>query len=286
VIGETIDRQYLIESVLSTGFSGTVYQAAELSTEGSVAIKFIKAPSDPGSKVLSGPDETAFRALTDLNYPGLMRVINYGLHKGTPYLVMVDSDGVPLTREVELAPLSMERAIHICHGVGQLLDILHQYGIAHGDLRPINVILTPTWDLPHISLTGFGSTPAQDLTVSDDADLFYIAPEQVQGNQADIRSDLYSLGAILHVLTTGNVPTSDSDQSGMSLSPSQLNSRIPSSLDDLILELVKDDAASRPANAGLVVNRLQQIGQNDLFPPDKPFSSDEPQVPGPPSWEL
>ena len=286
VIGETIDGRYLVESVLSNGPSGTVYQAIEPSSDEPVAIKFIESLAEPDLDTLPKDLEAEFRAIIALNDMGLVRVYGYGLHRGSPFLVSAFPDGVPLGREIELAPLAMERVVHISHEIGQMLFYLHDLGIVHGDLRPVNVILTPTRDLPYVKLAGFGSTWAQDLRERESKDLSYLAPEQIQGQQPDIGSDLYSLGGILYALSTGRLPSPTADMEAPSPTPSALNAMIPSSLEDLILELLDSNPESRPNNANLVVTRLQQIGQNDLFPPDEPISSDEPQLPGPPSWEL
>jgi serine/threonine protein kinase len=270
MIGETVGGKYRINTLIAKGFWGSVYQASEIKSGEYAVIKFIDSLADPSMKTIPDQLRAEFQTAAALNSFGLWIVYGYGLHKGVPYVVSAYPDGVVLSGETESAPLAMERVIHICHGIGQLLDTLHNHGIVHGDLRPANVILKPTWDFPHVSLTGFGSTPAQDLSECDEDELVYLAPEQISGKKPDVKTDLYSLGAILYVLATGIVPIRESSGEIGSSTPSQLNAWIPPSLDDLILALLDVDAASRPAKASSVVTRLEQIGQNDLSHPGRP----------------
>lgn len=275
MVGETIDRRYRIEALIEKGFWGSVYQASKIKSGEYVVIKFIDSLADPSMKALPNELRAEFQAAAAVNSFGLWIVYRYGLHKGLPYIISAFPDGVILSGETELAPLAMERVIHICHGIGELLDILHNHGIVHGDLRPANVILKPTWDLPHVSLTGYGSTPAQDLSECNEVGLVYLAPEQIGGQQPDVKTDLFSLGAILYVLATGEMPIRESSEENGSSTPSQLNAWIPSSLDDLILGLLDGIGASRPASAASVVTRLEQIGQNDLSHPGRPVPPGE-----------
>ncbi len=278
MIGETVDGRYLVEALLSSGSSGTVYLAAEISSDEPVAIKFIESLDEVDLGTLPKDLERKFGAITAMNSMGFVRVYGYGLYRGVPFLVSAYPDGMPLSNEIELAPLSMERVVHICYEIGQLLSELHEYGIIHGDLWPVNVILTPTRDLPYVKLAGFGSTWAQDLRERESEDLAYLAPEQIQGRQPDVRSDLYSLGGILYALSTGHLPSQVPDIFKTSPAPSQLNPKIPSSMEKLILELLDTNPDIRPRDAELVVARLQQIGQNDLFQPGENATIDEPQI--------
>jgi serine/threonine protein kinase len=275
MIGENVGGEYRIESLINKGFWGSIYQAADARSGKYALFKFIDYLADPGIKAIPGQLRAELKAAAALNSVGLLFIYGYGLHKSVPYVVSAYPDGVFLNDETEVAPLAMERVIHICHGIGQLLAVLHDHGIVHGDLRPGNVILKPTWDFPHVSLTGFGSTPARDLTDIVDLDLAYLAPEQIDGRKPDVRSDLYGLGAILHILATGQLPLRESDGRITSSAPSQLNSWVPPSLDNLILELLEGDAASRPSSAALVITRLEQIVENDLTHPGRPVPPGE-----------
>lgn len=286
MIGEIIGGRYQIDTLLSSDYAGRLYLATELSHERQVTIRFLDFASAAEGQRLFVQLQKQFDSLASLAHPGIVPVITLGRHDDLPYLVAIYSEGVSLSREVEMAPLAMERVIHITLTIGQLLSYLHDQGIVHGDLRPQNVILEPTRGLPFVKLAGFGAALARDLSGGDAADLVYLAPERIQGQEPDVQADLYSLGVILHVLSTGQLPSWQPDGHSIAILPRQLNMWIPNSLEELILELLARDPGSRPATAGTVVSRLEHIGQNDLFPPGQPISSDEPELPGPPSWEL
>jgi len=277
MIGEIIDGRYEVKGVVNRGRNTTLYRAIEQVSGEPVTLQFFDHLADTSRQTLPKPLKETFDALTRLVHPGLLVPYEYGVHQGIPFLIMPAVQGNPLSDETAVTPLAMERVIHISREIGELLVYLHGNGIVHGHLNPTTVRLTPTRDFPLVQLIGLGPTPTQ-AAESDEAERPYLAPEQIAGQAADVKTDLYNLGVILHELATGQLPGTLS-----ALRPH--NIMIPPSLEQLILELLNRDPAQRPTQAKQVVRRLEQIGQHDLFPPGvPPPATDDSDVPGPPSW--
>jgi serine/threonine protein kinase len=277
MMGEIIDGRYEVKGLVSRGRNTTLYRAIEQVSGEPVTLQFFDHLADSTRHTLPKSLKETFDALTRLVHPGLLVPYEYGVHQGVPFLIMPVVQGNPLSDETAVAPLAMERVIHISREIGELLAYLHGNGVVHGHLNPTTVRLTPTHDFPLVQLIGLGPTPTQAVEL-DEAERPYLAPEQIAGQAADVKTDLYSLGVILHELATGQLP-------GTLLALRPLNIMIPPSLEQLILELLNPDPAQRPAHAEQVVRRLEQIGQHDLFPPGvPPLATDDSDVPGPPSW--
>ncbi len=286
MIGEIVSGRYQIESLITSDYIGRLYQATDLFAERQVTLRFFDFIPAEELQAAFNQLQAQMKALSAIDIPGLIRPTELGRHNYSQYLVANYPGGVSLESEMELAPLAMERVIHIGIEIGQLLETLHDEGIVHGDLRPVNVILKPTLDLPLVKLAGLGAAVTMDLSAVEDPGLAYLAPERIRGGIPTAGSDLYSLGVILFELSTGQLPAWEPGGLTIAQPPRQLNPWVPASLETLILELLAQEPASRPADARSVVQRLAQTGQNDLFPPDQPAPSDEEELPGPPSWEM
>jgi len=286
MIGEIVGGRYRIESFLTSDYMGGLYLATDISSERQVTIHFFDHIAAEELQAAVSRLHAQMKTLAAIDVPGLVRTSFVGMYEDRLYLVADYPGGVSLESEMELAPLAMERVIHIGIEIGQLLETLHDGGVVHGDLRPVNVILKPTRDLPLVKLAGLGAALTRDLSAEDDPTLVYLAPEQIQGKEPTGRGDLFSLGVILFELLTGRLPSWEPGGLTIAQPLRQLNPWVPTSLETLILELLAQEPASRPADATSVVQRLAQTGQNDLFPPDQPAPSDEDELPGPPSWEM
>ena len=277
MIGDVVEGRYEVKGVVNRGRDATTYHAIEQLSGAPVTLQFFDHLADTSRHTLPQSLKKTFDALTRLVHPGLLIPYEYGIHQGIPFLILPAVQGNPLSDETAVAPLAMERVIHISREMGELLAYLHGNGVVHGHLNPMTVRLTPTHDFPLVQLIGLGPTSTQTAEI-DAAERPYLAPEQVEGQAADVKTDLYSLGVILHELATGQLP-------GTLAALRPLNIMIPPSLEQLILKLLNHDPAQRPANAEQVVRQLEQIGQHDLFPPGvPPPATEDSDVPGPPSW--
>jgi serine/threonine protein kinase len=206
---------YEVQSLLGSGGMGEVYRARDLRLNRDVAIKMLPAflSSDPDR--LRRFEQEA-RATAALNHPNILAVHQLGTHEGAPYLVSELLEGLTLREQARrgLLPIrkTIDYAIQIAHG----LAAAHDKGIVHRDLKPENLFVTKDG---RIKILDFGLAKlTQPKTESNAATrtieqrtepgmvmgtVGYMAPEQVRGEVADHRSDIFSFGAILYEMLSG-----------------------------------------------------------------------------------
>jgi serine/threonine protein kinase len=198
---------------------GEVYRARDTRLDRTVAIKILPAhlSSNPEAKQRF---EREARAISSLNHPNICTLHDVGHQDGIDYLVMEFLEGETLADRLVKGPLSAEQVlkygIEICEG----LEKAHRGGVTHRDLKPENVMLTKTG----AKLMDFGlakpslqsGAPASELTLASPVasrpltqegmvvgTFQYMSPEQIEGKEADARSDIFALGAVLFEMATG-----------------------------------------------------------------------------------
>jgi Tol biopolymer transport system component len=207
---------YEIVSALGAGGMGEVYRARDTRLGRDVAIKVL--PEDLSSNPdLKARFEREARAVSALSHPHICHLYDIGSQDGTDYLVMELLEGEMLDRRLEKGPLPLTLALQVGVEIAEALEKAHKNGIVHRDLKPGNVMLTKSG----AKLLDFGlAKPVQGLgTMASDAvatmsrpltreggivgTFQYMAPEQVQGQEADARTDIFALGAVLYEMLTG-----------------------------------------------------------------------------------
>ena len=220
VEGELIAGKYRIERVLGAGGMGVVFAAWHLQLNQRVALKFLS------SEACSQPDAVArflreAQALARLTSPHVARVMDVGTREQSePYLVMEHLNGSDLRAVLrERGPLPISEAVGYLLQVAEAIAEAHALGIVHRDLKPSNLFLTQSTDgLPLVKVLDFGISKAISPEVSPSSVLEthtgalvgspeYMSPEQIRNaKRVDERSDIWSLGVVLHELLTGEVP--------------------------------------------------------------------------------
>ncbi|HET8852995.1 MAG TPA: tetratricopeptide repeat protein, partial [Ktedonobacteraceae bacterium] len=259
--------RYQLESRIGQGGMGAVYKAAD--TRFNNRAIAIKEMSKAGlSSVQRQEAEAAFeheaRLLADLLHPNLPRIYDHFTENERSYLVMDFIDGKTIEEDLEQAgggPLPVDQVINWAEQLCDVLSYLHnrQPAIIFRDLKPANVMVD---DSGHVFLIDFGIArffkPGKLHDTIALGSPGYAAPEQYGKSQSTPRSDLYSLGALLHHLLTGLDP---SEQPFFFRPASQVNPAVSPGLELLLAQMLQMDPDHRPASAQEVLEALRLIKQ-------------------------
>src|ERR1700677_3366817 len=220
---------YEIQSPLGAGGMGEVYRALDTRLDRAVAIKIL-ASHLSSSPELKQRMEREGRAISSLNHPHICQLYDIGSQDGTDYLVMELLDGETVAERIRKGALPLSEVLKIGAEVAAALDFAHRAGIVHRDLKPANIMLTKSGaKLMDFGLakpfgmtasasgaapsftavaTMTGLSPASPLTTAGSivGTIQYMSPEQIEGKEADARSDIFALGAVLYEITTGRRP--------------------------------------------------------------------------------
>src|SRR5690348_155741 len=220
---------YEILALLGAGGMGEVYRARDTRLDRTVAVKVLP------THLSSNPDlkqrfEREARAISSLNHPQICHLYDVGSQNGTDFLVMEYLEGETLAVRLEKGRLPLQQALNIGIDIADALANAHRRGIIHRDLKPANIMLTegsaklldfglakayalvtaaPASTLapstPTMSINALTASPPGPLTQQGTVigTVQYMAPEVLQGAEADARSDIFSLGCVLYEMTTG-----------------------------------------------------------------------------------
>ena len=212
---------YEVVSLLGAGGMGEVYRAKDARLNRPVAIKILSDESAADADRRERFEREA-KAISALDHPNICALYDVGEHEGTYFLVMPCLEGQTLADRLAKGALPPDQAIKYAIEIATALDAAHRHGIIHRDLKPGHVMLTK----PGVKLLDFGlaklKKAAGPLTYSGIANLAgnttqatgtgfgtllgtmpYMAPEQVEGREVDARSDIFSLGAVVYEMVTG-----------------------------------------------------------------------------------
>src|SRR5437868_9805548 len=202
---------YEIVALLGAGGMGEVYRARDPRLQRDVAIKVLPGFISEDADRLRRFEQEA-RAAGALNHPNVLAVHDVGTHDGAPYLVTELLEGSSLRARLTSGPLSGRKAIEYAVQIAHGLAAAHDKGIVHRDLKPDNIFLCRDGraKILDFGLAKLKTSEAEDATVTHLAHLDqtgswivlgtagYMSPEQVRGEKADSRSDIFSFGAVLY----------------------------------------------------------------------------------------
>ena len=217
---------YEIQSELGAGGMGEVYRARDTRLDRQVAVKVLAANLSASPELKMRLEREA-RAISSLNHSHICQLHDIGSQGGTDFLVMELLEGETLAERLRKGSLPLSEVCKIGSEIAEALDFAHRAGIVHRDLKPANIMLTKSgaklMDFGLAKPVGMGApvsgsapsftaaatltglSPASPLTTvgSIVGTIQYMSPEQIEGKEADARSDIFALGAVLYEMATG-----------------------------------------------------------------------------------
>jgi serine/threonine protein kinase/Tol biopolymer transport system component len=208
---------YQIVSKLGAGGMGEVYRAKDTRLAREVAVKVLPADFAKDAERLRRFEQEA-RATSALNHPNILTIYDIGTHDGTPYIVSELLDGEEMRAQLNDGALPARKAVDYATQVARGLAAAHEKGIVHRDLKPENLFITSDGRVKILDFglaklkpqPGGGVLPEAATAVKPTTDpgivmgtVGYMSPEQVRGQEADHRADIFSFGAILYEMLAG-----------------------------------------------------------------------------------
>lgn len=208
----TIDGKYALIRELGSGSTGVVYEAENLIVGKKVALKLMRRECFPDSNSQARFLAEA-RAAARISHANVVDIHDLGVtQQGVPFVVMELLRGETLADMMETrGPLALGFACELMLQLLAGLSAAHAQGIVHGELKPANIFVThPRPDRPHVKVLDFGIAPGVQATQQRERSAIpspaYLAPEQVHGEHADFRTDIYQAGAVLFAMLLGSDP--------------------------------------------------------------------------------
>jgi eukaryotic-like serine/threonine-protein kinase len=287
---------YLIEQKLGEGGMGVVYRARDEKLQRDVALKFLETLPTGNSAGHERALQEA-RAISALNHPNICTVYEVGEVEGRPYIAMEYVEGRPLSMEIPSTGLALDQVERYGFQLADALQHAHSRGVIHRDLKAANVMVTPSGRL---KVLDFGISQrfepgrmSDGTTVLDQSwdsqhtftgTLPYIAPEILKGVEADVRSDIWSLGVLLYEMAAGQRPFRGN--TAFELSAAILRERapeisppLPPVLNSVIEKSLDKDPGQRYQSAGEVraaleaastASRTHSFATARMTPPEPP----------------
>jgi serine/threonine protein kinase len=277
---------YTVVALIGAGGMGEVYKATDTRLNRTVAIKVLPQHFSENREMRQRFEREA-QTIASLNHPHICVLHDIGRHEGVDFLVMEYLEGETLSRRIERGALPLADALKVAIEVADALDKAHRQGVTHRDLKPSNVMLTPSgaklldFGLAKPKHSQSADASSQSPTRSDITEqgailgtMQYMAPEQLEGQEADARTDIFAFGTILYEMIGGSRAFKGKSQASlissiMTAEPAPLSTvtgDVPFGLDHVVKKCLAKDREDRWQSARDLADELQWVADGEDVP--------------------